>query len=630
MLSTIREKTQGIIATFILLLIVIPFALWGINSYFESGSKLDVATVNGVDISQVSYHRVLDQLRGRVDPATFDSRQFKEKILDSLVEQTLLVQDAREQGYRVSDARLAETIRSLPYFQRDGKFDTTMYEAVLRNQGMTPQEFERRLREQSITGQIQAGLSESGIVTDADVAQVARRLSQQREVAYAVINLESLMTKMSVDEKDIEKYYAEHTDLFQTPEQVRVAYLRLSSSDLNQDYQPTEDDLKKAYADEAARYVVPAVHRASHILISLPPDATEAQAKAALAKIEDIAKQARAGADFAGLAKKYSQDSATAVHGGDLGVIHPGILPKSLESAVFAMSKPGEISQPVRTSFGYHLIKLTAYTAEKRRPFAEVRKDLVQLVRRRKGEEKYFDVSEKFRNLVYEQPDSLAPAAKALGLTIQKSDWFTRAGGAGIAANPKVVQAAFQPDVLSGVRNSDAIDFSDDTLVAVRVTDRKPAARKPLNDVRAEIERVLKQEQAQKAGRRLAETWLAQLRADDGRLDALAKRSGFKYQSPKMLMRSQNAGVDPRIVDAAFRAPRPDGGKAVYDLVDLGGRGYAVFALERVLQPSGKAMDSTESEARRILAAQRGAGYYAYYRAGLREKAKIKIFADQL
>jgi len=629
MLSTIREKTQGIIATFILLLIVIPFALWGINSYFESGSKLDVATVNGVDISQVSYHRVLDQLRGRVDPATFDSRQFKEKILDSLVEQTLLVQDAREQGYRVSDARLAETIRSLPYFQRDGKFDTTMYEAVLRNQGMTPQEFERRLREQSITGQIQAGLSESGIVTDADVAQVARRLSQQREVAYAVINLESLMTKMSVDEKDIEKYYAEHTDLFQTPEQVRVAYLRLSSSDLNQDYQPTEDDLKKAYADEAARYVVPAVHRASHILISLPPDATETQAKAALAKIEDIAKQARTGADFAGLAKKYSQDSATAAHGGDLGVIRPGILPKSLESAVFAMNKPGEISQPVRTSFGYHLIKLTAYTAEKRRPFAEVRKDLVQLVRRRKGEEKYFDVSEKFRNLVYEQPDSLAPAAKALGLTIEKSDWFTRTGGAGIAANPKVVQAAFEPDVLSGARNSDAIDVNDDTLVAVRVTDRKPAARKPLNDVRAEIERVLKQQQAQQEGRRLAETWVGQLRAGGG-LDALAKRSGFKYQSPKMLTRGQNVGVDPHIVNAAFRAPRPDGGKNVYDLVDLGGQGYAVFALERVLEPSGKAMDSAESEARRILASQRGAGYYAFYRAGLREKAKIKIFADQL
>jgi len=629
MLSTIREKTQGIIATFILLLIVIPFALWGINSYFESGSKLNVATVNGTDITQLSYRRTLDRLRGRVAPATFDSRQFKQTILDGLIDQTLLVQDAESQGYRVSNALLAQTIRALPYFQRDGQFDSAMYDAVLRNQGMTPQEFENRLREQSITGQIQAGLSDSAIVTDADVAQVARLLSQQREVAYAVISLEALMSRVTVKEKEIEKYYADHTELFQTPEQVRVDYLRLSAADLDRDYQPTEDDLKKAYSDEAARYVVPAVRRASHILISLPANASEAQAKAALTKIDDIAKQARAGADFATLAKKYSQDSATASQGGDLGVVRPGILPKPLESAVLAMNKPGEISQPVRTQFGYHLVKLTAYTPEKRKPFAEVRKDLVQLVRQRKGEEKFFDVSEKFRNLVYEQPDSLAPAAKALGLKIEKSDWFSQAGGSGIAANPKVVQAAFAPDVLSQARNSDAIDIDDNTLVAVRVAERKPAARQPLSEVRAQIERALKQEQARQEALQLGDTWLGELRAGSA-LDALAKRSNLKYQPPKLLTRTQTAGVDPRIVEAAFRAPRPVGGKPVYDLVDLDGQGYAVFALRQVVEPSGKIEDSAQKDARRILTSHRGADYYADYRAGLREKAKIKIFTDQL
>jgi peptidyl-prolyl cis-trans isomerase D len=629
MLSTIREKTQGIIATFILLLIVVPFALWGINSYFESGSKLNVATVNGTDISQASYRRTLDQLRGRVDPATLDSRKFKQTILDSLIDQTLLVQDAKGQGYRVSDALLAQTIRALPYFQRDGRFDSAMYQAALRNQGMTPQEFENRLREQSITGQVQAGLSDSAIVTDADVRQVARLLSQQREVAYAVINLEALMPGISVSEKEIEKYYADHTELFQTPEQVRVDYLRLSAADLDRNYQPTEDDLRQAYADEAARYVVPAVRRASHILISLPANASEAQAKAALAKIEDIARQARGGADFAALAKKYSQDSATAAEGGDLGVVRPGVLPKTLESAVLAMNKPGEISQPVRTEFGYHLVKLTAYMPEKRRTFAEVRKDLAQLVRQRKGEEKFLDMSEKFRNLVYEQPDSLAPAAKALGLTIEKSGWFSQAGGSGIAANPKVVQAAFAPDVLSQARNSDAIDIDDNTLVAVRVAERKPAARQPLSEVRAQIERAIKREQARQEALRLGDAWLAELRAGKA-LDALAKQSRLKYQPPKLLTRTQTAGVDPRIVEAAFRAPRPAGGKPVYDVVDLDGQGYAVFALMQVVEPSGKTEDSAQKEARRILTSRRGADYYADYRAGLREKAKIKIFSDQL
>jgi peptidyl-prolyl cis-trans isomerase D len=627
MLSTIREKTQGIIATFILLLIVIPFALWGINSYFESGSKLDVATVNGTDITQLSYRRVLDQLRGRVAPATFDSREFKQKIVDGLIDQTLLVQDAQAQGYRVSDALLAQTIRSLPYFQRDGKFDPALYQAMLRNQGMTPQEFERRLREQSVTGQIQAGLSESVIVTAADVAEVARLLSQQREVAYAVIDLEALLSKAAVSERDIEQYYAEHTELYQTPEQVRVAYLRLSAADFAGDYQPTEDELKQAYADEAARFTVPAVRRASHILISLPADATEVQAKAALAKIEDIARQARAGADFATLAKRYSQDSATAAQGGDLGILHPGILPKPLEAAVLAMNHTGEISQPVRTSFGYHLVKLTAYTPEKRRPFAEVRPQLIRLVRQRKGEEKFLEASEKFRNIVYEQPDSLAPAAQALGLKIEKSDWFSRAGGTGIAANPKVVQAAFSPEVLSRARNSDAVEIDDNTLIAVHVTDVKPAARLPLQAVRAQIERTLKREQAQRLAQRLAETWLGQLRAGAS-LESLAKHGGLKYQPPRLLSRAP--GADPRLIEAVFRAPRPVRGKPVYGLVDLGGQGYAVFALERVVEPAGKAQASAEQEARRILSERRGADYYADYRAGLRAKARIKIFADQL
>ena len=628
MLSTIRDKTQGIIATFILALVVVPFALWGINSYFDTGSKLNVATVDGTDISQVAYRRAMDQLRGRVNPKTFDTPQFKKSILDRLIDQTLLAQDAEKQGYRISDSQLAQIIQSLPNFQRDGQFDSAMYQAVLRSQGLSPHEFETRLRNEILTRQIEAGLSESGFVTKSDIADVARLMSQEREVAYAVIDTKSLMARTTLNAKDIEQYYSSHPEMFQIPEQVRVNYLTLSAANLDKNDQPTEEELKKAYADEAARFVIPEKRRASHILIALPPNATEKQSKEALAKIQEIAKQIRAGADFGAMAKKYSMDSVTAEKGGDIGEVRHGVLPKELEETVYAL-KPGEISKPVRTQYGYHLVKLTAYTPEKRKPFAEVRKELIKLVQRNKGENKFYDLSEKFRNIVYEQPDSLEPAAKELGLKIQKSDWFSRSGGPGIAANPKVVQAAFEPDVLNQARNSDAIDISDDTLMAVRVVDHRPVGRKPLAQVNADIERILKQERAQEAAHKLGEEWIHELNAG-GSLEALARKRGFKYQARKEIVRRKAAGVDARVVEAAFRAPRPEKGKPVYDLVDLGEQGFAVLALMNVRDASGKTEAGLQEQAKSLLMPRRTTDYYADYQAGLKEKAKIKIYSDQL
>lgn len=627
MLSAIREKTQGIIATFILALIAIPFALWGVNSYFDSGGKLNVAKAGDLEISQAEYRRELDRLRGRVEPKNMDNPQFKQAILDSLIDQTLLTHDADKQGYRTSDEQLRDLIHDLPNFQRDGKFDPTLYEALLRREGVTLREFEARMRQSLIISQVQLGISESRIVTKAEMTELARLLSQEREVAYATINTEALISKAAISGHDIEQYYSAHPELFQFPEQVRIEYLQLSVGDLRSNQPPTEEDLKKAYNEEAARYVIPEKRRASHILVSLPAQPTENQVKQALAKMQDIAKQARAGADFAGLAKKYSADTITAAQGGDLGEIRRGVLPQELERAVFSL-KPGEVSQPVRSTYGYHVTKLTALTPEKRKSFADVRRELIEAVRRRQGEEKFFETSEKFRNLVYEQPDSLAPAAKALGLEIRKSEWFSQAGGSGLAANPKVVQAAFEPEVLSQARNSDAIEIGADTFVALRVAERRPAGRKPLAEVRGQVERLLKQQQALQQARQLAEESLGELRAG-GSLEALARKRGLKYQPPRMLTRQPTAAVDGRVVEAAFRASRPQDGKTVYDLVDLDGQGYALLALKRVRDNAGKTTGGLQ-QAQAALAARRGIDYYNNYRERLRDKSEIKIYPDQL
>ncbi len=629
MLTKIREKTQGIIAGFIVALIAIPFALWGISSYFDGGSAVNVAKVDDIELSRMAYRRALDQFRSQVKPSVLDSYEFKERVLNGLINQALLVRDAEEQGYRLSDAKLGRLIREAPYFQRNGRFDPQLYEALLRQEGININDFETRVRRENLIKQAQSGFNESVIVTDADIAPILRLLQQQREIAYVVISPKQFINRISVGEDAIKEYYSTHTDAFKIPEQVRIEYIRLSAEESIKKYQPSEDELRMAYDEEAGSYAIPEKRRASHILIQLANNAPADVAQRALDKIRDVESKLRQGANFSTLAKKYSNDPDSAAKGGDLGTISRGILPRELEAAIFRL-KLGEISEPVRSDFGYHLAKLTGYIPEKRKTFAQMRGELVKLVRKRKGEERFYEQIDQFQNLVYEQLDSLTPAAKELGLKIQQSEWFTRTGGKGIAAEPKIVAAAFDPEVLEQKRNSDAIEINSGTLMALRIIGRRPATVRPLSEVRARIERTLKRQQAREKAQELSAK-ISQRLQEGAKLKLLAKEHKLELWTPGPLKREQTKGVDRRIVDAAFRAQRPRSGEAVHGVVDLGNKGDAVFALKRVWDGKPEQANAALREkVRRQLRARRGANYYANYRAGLRKKADIEIYTDKL
>ncbi len=626
MLSKIREKTQGIIATFILALIAIPFALWGINSYFDAGPRVTVAEVNGTEISQSDYRRALEPLRSQLPPQTVESAAFKKQLVQSLVEQTLLVEDALDQGYRVSNARLVNLIREQEYFRRDGQFDQERYQALLRNEGLTARDFEQRLRDQNLTGQVRAGFAASGIVTAEEVDAMVRLLQQARDVTYALVRPDSYRAKVTVTAEEIQAYYDKHTELGRTPEQVRVAYLMLSAEELTKRHEPTKADIEKAYEENASRFVKPAKRTASHILVEVK-GAGDAAEQQALARVQALEKQVRSGADFAALARKSSDDKESSPRGGDLGEIRAGVLPAELDAALVAL-KPGQVSAPVRTSYGYHLIKLTKLTPESRRPLAEVRNDLVKDLRARKGEEKYYELSEKFRDIVYAQPESLEPAAKALGLEIRQSDWFTRSGGKDIK-DPRLVEAAFQPDVLGKTRNSDAIELSHQSMAAVRVIEHRPETRRSLEELRPEVERRLREDRALAKARESGEGLLRRLRGGE-RFEAIARSEGLKLEVRKGMTRASK-GVEPQIVQAAFRAGRPADGGAAYEGAAIGSQGYAVVAVTRIVDESSAKTDPALRErARRVLTEQRGAGYYEAYRSGLRQQAKIKIYENAL
>ena len=634
MLTTIREKTQGWIAGIILGLLAIPFALWGVNSYFETDAKLIVARVGDQDIGVNEYknaleeqRRSLQQMYGRgLNPKMLDSPEFKLRTLDDLIDQALLAQDAQAQGYRIGNAELARRIAAISFFQRAGRFDQQAYTAALRTAGLNARGFEERMRREAMVKQAVDGFAYSTLVTKSDTEALLRLETQARQAAYVIIKPQQYIGTVVATATEIDDYYAANRDKFKTPERVRIDYIRFSAADINGKIQISEEDLQKAYAQDIERYTTPEQRRASHVLIRVA-EGPDSDAKA-LQKIQELRKQLVSGTDLAVLAKKHSEDPGSATKGGDLGyVTRNGSMVKEFEDVLFGLKK-GELSQPVRTSYGYHLIKLVDLKPLARKSYKEVRADIESALRTHKAEEQFYELSEKLRNLAYEQPDSLKPAAEALGLSITQSDWFTRSGGEGIAADARIAEAAFDPDVLVQGRNSSAIETAPNTLVVLRVSTHQEAATRPLPAVRDQIQTLLKQRLAQEAAKQASEQLLHELQ-QGASLANLAKSHTWPMVAGKPVTRHQPQGMDPKLLDAVFAAPRPVADKPVYGSAEVG-EGYAVYALEMVKEGGVEADAELKNLASRLLSERRGRDYFANYRSGLRQKINPKIYQDRL
>ena len=637
MLQNIREKIEGWFATLIIGLITVPFALWGINSYFDGDSKINVADVNGAKISADNFRSALSQQRQSLQkylgknfhPSIVETPEFKLRVAEQLVFEVLVTQAAYDEGYRVGDGQLAQLLKEDPSFQRDGKFDPGLYQALQRRLGKDARAIEAGLRDDLIKRQFAAGFGETAILAAADLTTLVGLLDQKREVGLVNLNPELFTAKVQIAPEAVETHYRTHAEQYTRPELVRIEYLVLSAEDLAKNIKPGEDDLRKSYHEEINRYSTPEQRRASHILILLPATAAPSEQQQALAKMEGLRKQAVGGADFAQLAKQHSQDVGSSSNGGDLGLIERGLFHPEFERAVLAL-KAGEVSAPVRTQDGYHLIKITALKAEVRKPFTEVRDGIEKELRKRLADERFFEMAERFRTLTFEQADSLQPAALALGLKIVQSDWFTRNGGAGVVADRKVVEAAFDPELRTQGRNSNTLEMADSSLVAIRALNHEPEAQRPFAEVRSDIEQTLRQQAMRSAAAKAGEDLLASL-GSGGDLAALAKQRGFGYSTPKPFSRSQAAGIDPKLVDAVFKAARPTETTPVHGGVELSNGAYAVFSLKRVDPGKPEAADpKVKAQARQMLSERRGAGLYTDYRNALRKQATVKIKTDKL
>ena len=624
MLIAIREKTRGLAAALIVGIIIVVFSMWGIESYLRDSTNVLVAKGDNVEVPKRVYSRALERYKSRVPQQMWDNPILKQQVVESLVNETLLVNETRSLGYRASDTLLTEYIRQQSYFQTNGKFDSKMYKAALRSSNTSVSEYESQMRENLALEQLRAGYRNSVIVTDAAINNALSLMMQERVVDYVTIEPSRFKSAIKVSSKEAQDYYDSNKTRYQTEEQVKVEYIELSAKVLAANYQPGDEELREFYSQsDSAASLQKAKRRISHILV-------EGDDKAALDKTNKLLKQIKAGTSFSAMAKKHSDDPGSAEKGGDLGDFKPGVMVKEFEEAAMAMKKKGEVVGPVKTQFGYHLIKLTRYKPAVRKPFSKVRGELVKQLRERKGEEQFFGLTESFYNLVYENPDSLEAAAQELGLKIRKSDFFGRAGSkSGITSKRLVIDAAFSAEVLDQGRNSESIELDDTTLVAVRLSEHRTPATKPFKLVRKEIESTIRD---RKAADKVSET-VGKLRTaavKDGLIKAAAGLK-LKVVKARRLKQEGNKDTEQALVTAVFSSNRPQQGKAAIGGAELGPRGSIVFELTGVKEGNpGKADAAARKKIGEILSKRQSNDYFANFQSGLRASAGVKIFPENL
>jgi peptidyl-prolyl cis-trans isomerase D len=605
MLQAIREKVTGWIAYGIIFLISIPFALWGVNSYLGGGEAAPAATVNGQEITAAEFDQAYGRYRQRLSrlfggsiPESFGSESMlREQVRNQLIEDTALRQYIEEQRYRISDVDLNRMIRAMEVFQRDGQFDGQLYEAQLRSLGYSALGFEEEMRTSGAVQQFQAGLEATAFTVPVTQKRFTSLRNQTRKLRTLRYQVDA--SDIEITDEEIERQYLAQSDRYMTPEQVKIDYIELGIDTVKQSIDVPEEDIIARYEANRVAYTSAETRNASHILITAKSDEESEQA---LSRITDIRERIVNGESFAEMARQFSEDPVSAAEGGQLGEIENGVMVPSFEAVLFSM-QPGELSDPVKTPFGWHLIELHSVEGGDTQPYETVRETLEDEIKTELAESQVYDLVESLANLAYEQPDSLTPAAEQLGLKLQTSDWFSRFSGEGIAANAGVRQQAFSDEVLHQGLNSEGIDLDDNRIVFIRLNEHRAAQQQPLEEVRTSVVEDLRRSRMRELATAAGNEGLAALENGES-LEDLAQEWGIRISDLGFVARDQ-ADVDAAVRGRAFRMPKPDQG-VVYDGLSVSSGEYVIVELSAVFSNDA----NVDQEALEGLTAAAGAAEY--------------------
>ncbi len=624
MLTTIREKTQGALSWIILIAICIPFALWGIQNYTDTSKEAPVASVGGKDFYQRDLNRAYEQYAQNFKGMNIDEQVIKKQALDKLVKDEVLLQYVKDAGLTATDSKVRDYIKTLPYFQTNGKFDNELYKNLLAAQKMTSADFVNKIKTSLIMEQFQRTITDSSFASPYTVESFFKIQIQQRDVGYVTIPFEKPAEQPG--EQEITAYYQKHQDAYKVPEQVSVEYVELSLDELAKNTSVSDDKLRAFYEEQKDRYTAKQEERKiSHILFAINAKTDE---KAALDKAQK-AQEAIKNKDFSALATELSDDKLTAKKGGELGLFTPGSLEKSFDKPFVEAAKTlkkDEISKPIKSSFGYHLIKVTELTPAVIKTFDEVKDELTKSYQKTQTENAFYEAGEKLAQMSYENPDSLQAVSDALKLTVKKSGLFSKDKGDSIAAEQKIRDAAFSEEVTKG-NNSTPVEVGTDRLVVLRQLERKPAAVKDLASVKQDVVSALTTEKANQLTLDKAAKIKQRLQAGEN-MQAVATENKLTVKAATGLTRNKN-DLPPQLIDAIFKAAKPKGGKATIFTIALP-TGEQVVASLKKAEP-GKMSDDDKKRldlAKKNLAMAFGQSEFNAFLASLEEKADVSVKAQ--
>ncbi|WRH90747.1 SurA N-terminal domain-containing protein [Pseudomonas fluorescens] len=623
MLQNIRDNSQGWIAKTIIGVIVALMALTGFDAIFQATThKNEAAKVNGDEISQNELSQAVDMQRRQLmqqlgkdfDASLLDEKMLRESALKGLIDRKLLLQGAEQAKFAFSEGALDQVILQTPEFQVDGKFSSERFDQVIRQLGYSRMQFRQMLAQEMLIGQLRAGVAGSGFVTDAEVLAFARLEKQTRD--FATLNVKADPAAVKLTDDEVKAYYDEHAKEFMTPDQVIIDYVELKKSSFFDQVAVKDEDLQAAYQKEIAN--LSEQRRAAHILIEVNDKTTEAQAKA---KIDEVQARLAKGEKFEALAKEFSQDPGSANNGGDLGYAGPGVYDPAFEKALYSLSKD-QVSEPIRTDFGYHLIKLLGVEAPEVPTLASLKDKLTRELKAAQVEQRFVEATKQLEDSAFEASDLAQPAAD-LKLTVHTSKPFGREGGEGVAANRAVVTAAFSTEVIDEGANSTAIELDPETVIVLRSKEHLKPAQLPLESVNAAIRTQLTKEHASAAAKTKAEKLIADLRDGKAPLDKAV--DGQNWKATEAATRGQE-GVDPAVLQALFRMPKPVAkDKPTFTSVTLPDGSLMIVRLNGVNEAAAPT-DEEKVQYRRFLASREGQQDFAAYRKQLEAQAEIKRF----
>ncbi len=627
MLQIIRNVVSGWVAVIIFVLLIIPFAFWGIDSYFGI-SAINAAKINGVDVSMAEYQRTFQNVREQWQnisaPMAEQPEFIKQQALDSLVNRLLLVELNEDLGFRVNNSQVRSAINEIPAFRNPEGFDTVAYQNYLLTQGYTPARFEAEIREDMSLQQMQAGLSETVVVPKADAVKLAALQLQSRDFRYALISHDVLKQGTDISEDEIQAYYQKNEQEFMSAEEVRLAYIQLSADLIAQGVNVDEASLSTYFDSSVQNYSVAERRKVKQILVYAEQENKERAGEIA----NEMHALVTSGTSFEDVRNKYSDNTEVTVEVSDFGFINQGVLDTAVDEAVFSLAK-GAISEPILTEFGYQIVTVEDITGGSSAAFEDVRAEVERDYRKEQAQKQFFDLYDELAVLTYEHPETLEVASESLDLPIIESGVITRESAMDPLLNdPRALAAAYSDEVLLNGNNSDLIEINPEQIIVIRVIQHNPPQKKALADVRNEIVAKLQSEKGTEKARVMGEE-IKQKLVQGTTTEILASEYAMVWNQ-QFGAKRDNAELDREILQLAFKAGKP-AGAPIIDGSALASGDYVVILVDAVNDSAPEALtDEVVQPVMNYLRQSMASRTMSLILEDLRKQADIEIFDTNL